>query len=185
MNIFNRIFTILSLLVLLALIVVVAALPMQSVQTAQRGLEATGAFFGMAEQSYYWIFAVARIILAALAILLFGLLLWVELRRRRPKAVKVHTPDGSQASVTTESVARRLTWHIDQLADVISAAPQVTASGKSVNIELVVETRPEIDIPMKTDEVIKVVREIVVDRMGLQLNKIQVRIHNAPYQEGA
>jgi hypothetical protein len=38
---------------------------------------------------------------------------------------------------------------------------------------------------MKTDEVVGVVKEVVTERMGLQLGKVQVRIKHAPYQEGA
>ena len=36
---------------------------------------------------------------------------------------------------------------------------------------------------MKTDEVVAVVREVVQERMGLQLGKVSVRIKHAPYQE--
>ena len=35
------------------------------------------------------------------------------------------------------------------------------------------------------DEVVGVVKEVVTERMGLQLGKVQVRIKHAPYQEGA
>jgi hypothetical protein len=79
-------------------------------------------------------------------------LLWQEVRIRRPRDVRVITEGGSQAAVTTDSIARRLTWHIDQLADVISVTPIVTGGGKSVNVKLNVQTRPEIDVPMKTEE---------------------------------
>ena len=82
-------------------------------------------------------------------------------------------------------MAKRLAWHIDQLADVISVTPEVTAVGRAVNVMVNLETRPEIDVPMKTDEVVGVVKEVVTERMGLQLGKVQVRIKHAPYQEEA
>jgi len=37
---------------------------------------------------------------------------------------------------------------------------------------------------MKTDEVVGVTREVITERMGLQLGKVEVRIKHAPYQEG-
>jgi hypothetical protein len=52
--------------------------------------------------------------------------------------------------------------------------------GDPVNLE-----NGEIDVPMKTDEVVGVVKEVVTERMGLQLGKVQVRIKHAPYQEEA
>ena len=87
--------------------------------------------------------------------------------------------------MTTESVEKRLAWHIDQLSDVISVTPVVSAAGRAVNVVVNLETRPEIDVPMKTDEVVGVVREVVTERMGLQLGKVQVDIKHAPYREEA
>ncbi len=183
MNVFNRIVVILLLLVLLALVILVAVFPIEAAGYAAQGIEAARAFIANLEATYYVLYVAARIALIAGAVILFGLLLWAELRPRRPKAVRVQTDAGSQATVTTDSVARRLSWHIDQLADVISVTPQVTAHGKSVDVLLDLETSPEIDVPMKTDEVVGVAREVITERMGMQLGKIQVRIKHAPYQE--
>jgi len=184
-NIFNRIVVILLLLALLALVVLVAVFPFQAVEAVQSALTATAAFFQRAQGEALWLFTAGRILAVALAVVIFGLLLWGEVKPRRPKAVRVHTESGSQATVTTDSVARRLAWHIDQLADVISVTPEVIATGRAVNVVLNLETRPEIDVPMKTDEVIAVAREVITERMGLQLGKIDVRIKHAPYQDGA
>lgn len=185
MNIFNRIVVILLLFAFLALVVLIAVFPFQAVETAQNALTAVGAFFQRGQTEAFWLFTLGRVLAVLVAVIVFGLLLWGELKPRRPKAVRVHTETGSQATVTTDSVARRLAWHIDQLADVISVTPEVTAAGRAVNVVLNLETRPEIDVPMKTDEVIAVAREVITERMGLQLGKIDVRIKYAPYQDGA
>ena len=60
----------------------------------------------------------------------------------------------------------------------------MTGSGKAVNVKLNVQTRPEIDVPMKTDEIVSVAKEVITERMGLQLGRIQVHIDHAPYTEG-
>ncbi len=185
MNIFNRIVVILLLIVFLAVAVLLAVLPLQTVTAVQRSMENFGVFLANAEKSYLWLYVAGRVLLTLVALLIFGFLLWGEIRPRRARAVRVLTETGSQASVTTDSVARRLVWHIDQLADVISVTPEVTASGKAVNVLLNLETRPEIDVPMKTDEVVRVAQEVITERMGLQLGKVEVRIKHAPYQEGA
>ena len=185
MNVFNRIVVILLLLALLAAVILLAVVPIQAVQAVQRGLTGFGTFLTRAGESYYWLFMAARILITLAAVLLVGWLLWRELKRRRPKAVKLLTEGGSKATVTTESVEKRLAWHIDQLSDVISVAPVVSAAGRAVNVVVNLETRPEIDVPMKTDEVVGVVREVVTERMGLQLGKVQVDIKHAPYREEA
>ncbi len=183
MNIFNRILVVLLLILLLALAVVVAVLPVQTAQAVENAMRNFATFLINAEKSYLWLYVIARVALVLIALAVVLPLLWGELRPRRPKAVHVLTETGSKASVTTASVARRLTWHIDQLADFISVTPNVTASGKAVNVVLNLETQPKIDVPMKTDEVVRVTREVIVDRMGLQLGKVDVRIKHAPYQD--
>lgn len=185
MNIFNRIVVVLLLLVLLTLSVLVAVFPAETVRIAQRGLEAVGAFFTTVETSYFWLYVAGRVLLVLITVLVVGLLLWAEIRPRRPRAVRLSTESGSQAAVTTDSVARRLTWHIDQLADVVSVTPIVSAHGKAVDVVLNLETSPEIDVPMKTDEVVAVAREVIGERMGLQIGKIEVHITHAPYQDKA
>jgi hypothetical protein len=185
MNIFNRVLVVLGLLGLLALAALVAIYPVEVVGVAQRGLENAGAWLDWAQTTYPLSFAIGRVTLIVLALLIVLPLLWAELRPRRPHAVKVRTEAGSQATVTADSVSRRLAWHLDQLADVISAAPQVVAHGQSVDITVALETTPEIDVPMKTDEVVKVTQDVIVQRMGLRLGKVQVNIRHAPYLEQA
>jgi hypothetical protein len=122
---------------------------------------------------------------AALAVLTFvlcGLLLWLELRRPYGKAVKVQKVSGGEAQVTTDSIARRLEYNIDQLADVISVKPKVLAKGKGVHVRLNVETGPEIDVPAKTEEISRVAREVIEERMGLKLaGKLEIGIKHVPY----
>lgn len=185
MNVFNRIVVILLLIALLAGAILLAVMPAQAVQMMHRGVTALSGFLSGAEGSFYWAYILARVVLAVIALLLFGWLLWRELKPSRPKAVKLSTESGSRATVTTESVERRLMWHVDQLADVISVVPTVTAAGSAVNVSLSVETRPEIDVPMKTDEIVGVVREVITERMGLQLGRVQVSLKHAPYQDEA
>jgi hypothetical protein len=185
MNVFNRIVVVLLVLLLLAGVILLAVVPNQAVQSVERGLTGFGTFLTGASESYYWLFMIARVLIVLAALFLFGWLLWRELKRNRPKAVKLTTEGGSKATVTTESVEKRLAWHIDQLADVISVTPVVSPAGRAVNVVVNLETRPEIDVPMKTDEVVGVVREVITERMGLQLGKVQVHIKHAPYQEEA
>lgn len=185
MNVFNRIVVVLVLLILLAALVALAIVPFIALNTLSGGVNGFYGFLTRMAESSNTLFVAARVALVLLAVLLIGLLLAFELRRSGPRTVRVHTEAGSQASVTTDSVAQRLQWHIDQLADVNSVTPTVRARGKAVDVRLDLETQPEVDVPMKTDEVIAVTREVITERMGLQLGKVNVRIRHAPYQEGA
>lgn len=120
--------------------------------------------------------------LAVLVFVVCGLLLWLELRRPRGKAVRVRKVSGEEAKVTTDSIAQRLTFNIDQLSEVISVKPKITAKGKGVHVRLNVETGPEIDVPAKTEEISQVAKEVIEERMGLKLaGKLEINIKHAPY----
>jgi hypothetical protein len=59
--------------------------------------------------------------------------------------------------------------------------PLVTSRGGSVDIKLEIETAPDIDVPMKTDEVVAATREIIEHDMGLKLGKLDVHMRYAPF----
>ena len=161
MNVFNKIIVILLLVVLLALSILLALSPVDTLRTLQTAMGNAAEWVRSFSLRQPVLYALGRVGLAVLGIVVVLPLLWQQIKPRRPKAVRVVTESGSQAAVTTDAVARRLAWHIDQLADVVSVEPTVTGGRKGVNVKLRVQTRPEIDVPMKTDEIVAVAREVV------------------------
>jgi len=183
MNVLNRILAVILLLVLIALIVILAVAPAQGITAARGGLGRLEALRSGWDSDYYWPYLAGRAALLLIGVAILGYFLLREVSPRRRTAVKVHTGGGSQAVVTTDSIARRLIWHVDQLADVISVAPRVTARGPSVDVFLDVETGPDIDVPMKTDEVVSVVREELTQHMGLKPGRLEVRIRHSAFAD--
>ena len=88
---------------------------------------------------------------------------------------------GGEAQITVESIEQRLAYNLDQLPDVIKVTSTITGRTRGVDVDLVLETSPEIDVPMKTEEILEVTREVIGERMGLKLGKVQVKIKHAPY----
>ncbi len=181
-QIFNRVITVLLLVLLLLLALTLAIVPQRALMLASGWLSAGSTAVGEMQVSSPMIVLAGRFALALVALLLFGILLWGEVKPER-RSVRVRSGNGTRAEVATESVERRLAWRLDQLADVVSAHPRVQANRNSVDVWLDVETTPEIDVPMKTDEVLATTREVITERMGLQPGKIQVRIRHSPYGE--
>ena len=182
MNIFNRlvmiVLLVVSMIVLPVALVLVPARPEIVAIIGQQGL---GRLMAISDQNRIP-FILGGASLAVLTFILCGLLLWLELRRPHRKAVRVKKVSGDEAKVTTDSIARRLEYNIDQLAEVISVKPKITSKGKGVHVRLNVETGPEIDVPAKTEEISKVAREVIEERMGLKLaGKIEINIKHAPY----
>jgi hypothetical protein len=181
---FTRVVTLAVAIVLYLAVVLVAGAPAQAIAWAQGSVDWLGQFLASLEAlSPAWIYPIGRVLALVLATVALLALLWLELRRRKVPVVRVQLPSGAQATVTAESVARRLAWHVDQLADVVNAMPQVRTRGTSVDILMVLETAPEVDIPLKSEEVMVVVKEVVERDMGLQLRQLKVEVHHAPYPD--
>lgn len=182
MALFNRIVTLLVIILLWLGFVLLAAVPDLALSWSRQALDwielslAQGATIDPS-----WLFGLLRAGSILLVTLLALVLLRWELRRKSIPVVRVRSASGGEAAVTADSIARRLAWHIDQLADVISVTPQVRTRGSAVDVELDLQTSPEVDIPMKTEEVIALTRDVVQAQMGLQVNKVKVNIEHAPY----
>jgi len=182
-NVFNRVVTVLVAVVVFLVAVFSAVFPIVTLDWLGRTIMSWRDYLAYWEANARYLSVAIRSGLVVLAVALFGLLVFLELRRRTVSMVQVVTSGGGRAAVMTDSVAQRLVHHIDRLADVISVSPKVSGKGRTVHIDLDLETGPEIDVPMKSDEVVAVAREVVEERMGLLLGKVNVRIRHAPYQQ--
>jgi hypothetical protein len=176
MNVFNRLVVLLLLLGIIALVVTFFIWTYPTLNWMQYWLSQAEASISIAT----W-----PIILAGgIGIILFCfILILLELVRRRPKTIRIQKVRGGRAELRVESIGRRVAWHVDRLSDVVKATPRVRASGRGVDLLLNLETGPDIDVPMKTEEVLAVVREQVEGKMGLKLRNVNVRIKNAPFPE--
>lgn len=183
MNLINRTIVVLLVVALWAVIVLTAAAPGQALSWGRQGLDwVEVSLFQLQSMQPVWTYPLLRGAAIVVASLLALAWLMQELRRRKTPVVKMRLPSGGEAAVTADSIGRRLAWHIDQLADVNSVTPVVRTRGNSVEVDLNLQTAPDIDVPLKTEEVVAVARDVVETQMGLQLSKVKVNIDHAPYR---
>ena len=181
MNVFNRLIVILLLFALIVLTVIFVIQPGWSLGLVEAFVEwlHQGVLDYMDTDALF--FAGGRVVIGGAIIIVCLLIVWLELRRPRKKTIRAQKMAGGEARIATESVEQRLAYNIDQLPDVIKVSPHIIGKSRGVDLDLLLETSPEIDVPMKTEEVMQVAREVIVERMGLKLGKVQVRIKHAPY----
>ena len=182
-NTFNRIVAVLLWLLLLAAIGYTTIFPQTVITALLESLSLAQAALRVQQEANDMNFLIGQVAVGIVAVLVFGSLLWLELWPHRQRGVRMKTVKGSSVELDTESIARRLTWHLDQLADVITVFPDVKSRGNAVDINLEVETAPDIDVPMKTDEVVESTREIIEESMGLRLGKLDVRMRHLPFED--
>jgi hypothetical protein len=184
MNTVNRLIVILLVLLIVVAVVVVVLVPQQSLRLVGATFDwlAQGAADYM-QSSDRLLFAGGRALAGGILVFAFLVLLWLELRRPRKKAIRAQKVAGGETLISTDSIEQRLAYNIDQLPDVVKVVPHITGRSRGVDVDLLLETSPEIDIPMKTEEVLEVTRQVIVERMGLKLGKVQIKIKHAPYPE--
>lgn len=172
MNIFNRVVVILMLIALILISAAVIVLPRQALVVASEFVAALNAYVSTFQG---WVFmTIALLALIALAIVL----LWLELRRPVSRTVRVEKISGGEARVAVESVAQRLQYNLDQLPQVLSVRPRVSARGKRVDVTLEIETTQDVNIPAKTEEMSQITRSVIEEQMGLKLGKMIVSVRH-------
>ncbi len=177
MKVFNRAWVILDIVLLIIVLIIAAVVPytvlerlLYTIQQAQSALQ-------LDWPRSYIIFLVVDIVL----IFLFLLLLWLEIRPQTKKTITVRGRDGTEAEVSTASVAQSLQYHIAEISDVSRARATVRGIRTGVDIVLDLETTPEIDIPSKMDEISQAARNLIEGKMGLHVARIRVNVKQAPY----
>ncbi len=181
MNVFNRVVVVLLLLVGLLGGILVALFPLSTLLFIDQWASALYDMLSAVYNTNPWMFYFAQGVLIVGLLLVFGTLLLLELRRGGTRTVTVVTEEGQRASIDLDSVAMRLAYHLGQLADVVDATPRVRARGDALYVTVEVVTSPDIDVPMKTHEILHLLREVVEERMGLRLGRADVRLKHAPY----
>jgi hypothetical protein len=169
MNLFNRIFTTISILILTVLGLSIFLVPgntnaltstlLNSLDTLEVGL---------------------RILVALVFLALMAFLLWLEFRRSGSRTIGVASSKGGSIRIHTQDVEERIRQDVDAVSDVISVKTRVTERDNAVVAKLDVIASPGVDLVEKGEAIADRVRTTVVEKLGLKLyGKPQVTIKTA------
>lgn len=167
MNIFNKIFAIVTLIIGFVTGLVAILFP-QTALAAVNGMAASfhTSFFpgtdGLAR------FA-ARAPLAITFALVIGGLLYLELRPPRSNTIEVSKATGGKVRVTTASVEKKILDGVKAMPDVLSARVRVSTRGPSLTAHIEAVTPDTVDVLAKGDEIAAGVRAIAQDQLGLKM----------------
>ena len=180
---FNRVVAVLLWIVLLVVALALVISPVGALTLAQgwlaQAIDALNTWHESNPTNYF----IAQIAVGVGATILFAMLIWFEIATARRRGVRIYTADGGSAELETNSIGRRLAWHLDQLAEVVTVVPAVRSRGSAVDIKLEIEAAPDVDIPLKTEEVVQVTREVVEQELGLRMGKLDVHMRTVPFAE--
>jgi hypothetical protein len=186
MNLLNRILVVLSLiaLIILSLLLMVSMLflrpgirnffqttPLLATDSALNGPQVV--FLGI------------LVLVFAFAILLTLL----EMLPGSVKRVKVLSVQGAEVLMSADAVTQQLDFALDALANVIKVRTQIVGTNKGKGMDVFVElwTTPDVDVKAKTEEAAGVARQVIEDKLGLQVGRVQIKLDQmkAPLTKGA
>ncbi len=175
MNTFNRIVIILVLLILIVMMSAVFVLPHVVLTNVGDWLSSWGRYFDQVRPpALRWI---VGILLALVfdAIALF--LLYLEVRPRRKRHIRVQQVTGGMATINSDSIAQQLQYKIDPIPGVIDVDPIVNDKGDRVQASVHVEVMPGVNIPRMAGRLMEIVQEVLTEDLGLQVyGEPEVRI---------
>jgi hypothetical protein len=180
MNTLNRIIIIGMALLVMAAVGIAAIAPLSTIAWSETMLTQAALWLRAQQAADPSNFLIGQIAVGVLTLVILGLLIGLEVWSGQRRGVRIRTVQGGQAELDTTSISRRLSWQLDQLAEVISVVPIVRSKGGSVDIKLEIEAAPDVDVPMKTDEVVEVTRDLIEQDMGLKLGRLDVHMRYAP-----
>lgn len=139
MNAFNRIFTIFGLIVLLVVLTAALLVPPVVINGAQAAADWLHNFMFVNMGDAPAARLLVHVALAVLFALIILFLLYLQLRRPRPrKTVEVAQESGGKVRVMNETIEKRLQDQIEGLGDMVNAKVKVHEKGKAavnVNVE--------------------------------------------------
>ncbi len=166
MNVFNRILSVLFMLIVAVGGAVALIAPAATLQMAQQLANFGHNLLGELPAGLR---LVARIAMAGLFSLFMAVLLWLELRRPQAKSVEVQRAQGGKIKLTTSDIQRRIGESVSAVDGVRSTKVFVDARNKSVAARVEVVTEPGFEPVSKGEEIAESTRAIIEDQLGLKM----------------
>lgn len=134
-------------------------------------------FTFLAENNSLYLQLMFAMLYAVLILLgLFALLL--ALTPRADGAVRLPPVVGGVAWLTAQAIAHRIQAEVEKLPEIRRAKPIVSPHGGSVDLKLELSTDPAVDPRAKTEEVCRVVRQLVEGTLRIKVGQVQVYIYH-------
>ncbi len=177
MNTFNRVVIVILLLLLIPLVSFVLIIPHIALVNVGTWLTDLGYTLGQVQPVLR---ILGGIVLALLFILIALAVIFFEVRPQRKKFIRVQQVNGGLATVSVESVAQQLQYHLDPLPGVLQVKSKIKPHKEEVAVAVDVKVGTGVNVPELAAQCVAVVRDVLTREMGLQVSgEPQVRIELA------
>jgi hypothetical protein len=167
MKLFNRIFTIVSLLVLSVLVLGALFIPATTLTPWLTDLLSVLATVD----------ASLRALIGLVFLVVVVFLLWLELRRPGSRTVEVVRSSGGRIRITTAHVEQQIAEQVDAMSGIIQTKVRIQEKDNAVIAHIDVVAAQNLDLVTKAEDVAAKTREVIQDQLGLKLvGKPQITI---------
>lgn len=179
MNTVNRVVIVVLLLTLMALLTTLFIVPNVVLTSVGGWMVESGEFFG--EVSPQWLRLVIGLLLSFVLDAFIVFLIFLEVRRKRKRYIRVQQVTGGMATISTESIVQQLQYSLDPMPHVIKVAPSIHAKGDKVQAVVDVEVEGGANVPEMATELMVEVKRVLAGNLGLQVyGQPEVRIKVSP-----
>lgn len=177
MNIFNRVIMVILLLGLMLILTVVVVFPDQIFSIVGEFLVDWGQYFAWVDQEQQLLRLGMSIGLAFVVDLILALLIFLEVKPKRKRFMKVEQVSGGKATVSLDSITRQLLYKLDPLPGVVKVTPTIQPKGDKIEARLDVVVTRELAVPQMADQLISTAKQAISGDLGLVIaGDPQVRI---------
>ena len=182
MNTLNRIVIVLGLLVLMVVCSVSLVAPLRVFSFVE---SQAGAFVEFLDDLRDFVRLGGGILFALVVDIILVLVLILEVRRPKRKAIRVQKAAGGEVMIRVDSIAERLEYELDQMPSVLNVKADISAKGGGVAVVLDVNAAAGINVPEKADEIVEKTTSVIEDNLGLKIArppKVNMRV--VPHPKG-
>lgn len=177
MNIFNRFILVLLLLGLIVVLTAVFIFPGQIMPVVGQFLLDWGQYFAWVDQEQQLLRFVISIGLAVIVDLVLVLLIFLEVKPKRKRFIKVEQVSGGKATVSLDSITRQLLYRLDPLPGVVKVTPAIYPKGDKIQASIDVMVTRELAVPQMADQLISTAKQALAGDLGLVIaGEPQIRI---------
>jgi len=170
MNAFNRVFSIIALIILLVIGIFSLLAPnliTGIITSIDAGIKTLSNNTGEGWSPAEW---AIRLLFTLVWVGVVVGLLWLELRKPDFRSVQVMRSTGSgRLRVSTKAITDRVRQRVDSLSGIINSTVEISAQNKAIAVHLDVLSAHDTDLVLKGEEIVGAVRNVVQDELGLKL----------------
>ncbi len=106
------------------------------------------------------------------------LLLLLEVAPRGTPRLKIQSTQGVEVLMSAEAITTQLEYSLDALTDVLKVRAQVIGTNRGQGVDVFAEmwTTADVDVRAKTEEAAGVARQVIEDKLGLKVGKVQIKL---------